>query len=276
MLCPHVSHRLFLENDVEAHDPVCEARMFQSWMECRHAKGPLTPHPPEICFAQSFGDSVRQWTRYIACTELIKFLGRSRSSHRRTCDCLNTCNCCNHQKKRDTEFYIRSNEAEFVRIQGSPKLLSIKSHVEIPGYGSFVRQQSWIDPPAEPPSINGWKRVNREISPVYKIWFPISITMVEKTPKCGYSKEIWFSSIGKPRPMCGSVIRRTSHYGICIIRRDRDLDLGELVLVIENPGGRLWSYCCALVCQGFERGKLVMEGLLWGNEIVEKLSEELD
>ena len=100
--------------------------------------------------------------------------------------------------------------------------------------------------------------------------------MVEKAPKCGYTKEIWFSSIGKPPPMCGSVIRKTSHYGICIIRRDRDLDLGELVLVIENPGGRLWSYCCALVCQGFERGKSIMEGLLWGNEIVEKLSEELD
>ena len=120
MPCSQVPHGLFLDNDAEAHDPVCEARMFQSWMECRQAEGPLTPYPPEIRFAQSFGDSVQQWARYIACTELIKFLDRSRSSRRRTCDSLNTCNCCNHQKKRGTEFYLRSNEAEFVRIQGSP------------------------------------------------------------------------------------------------------------------------------------------------------------
>lgn len=244
--------------------------MFPSCMECRHAEGPLTPYPR---FAQSFGDSVRQWARHIVCAEFIKFLDRSQSSRRSTCDSLDTCNCCNHQKKRGTGFYIRSDEAEFVRIQGSLKLLSIKSEVEIPGYGTFVRQQSWTDPPAEPPSIIGWKRVNREISPVYKVWFPISITMIEKAPKCGYLKEIWFSSIAKPRPMCGSVIRKTSHYGICIIRRDRDLDLGEPVLVIENPCGRVWAYCCALVYHGFDRGKSAMEGLLWGNEVV---PEELD
>ncbi|KAM0213864.1 hypothetical protein ACHAQI_004062 [Fusarium lateritium] len=154
--------------------------------------------------------------------------------------------CCNDGRRQpdkplEPPTYKRLNGAiEVIHTGGSWQLLSTRCHIEKNqnGHISYLYEyRHWTELYEQ--SAHGEYCTRPQIYNVKTLDYvfkDVSITFINKAPRCGYAKEVWAAMSGKPLPIPGSMIRKTwDHQGSCIVRRDQILGPGKLITWVQHP-----------------------------------------